>query len=138
MHPRGWRSARPRLGLLLLALLTASPLYAQSLDVRASLTVTDGYARPGSYVPVTFKVTNRTGETVTELRLNSDSPVDVVVPWKLASGESGEKVVPTFYVGGELRLAQHSTLAWPVADSPADVFPGVCSDGGCHGRAGDH
>jgi len=93
------------LGLLVLALLTASPLYAQSVEVTASLAVTDGYARPGSYVPVTLKATNNGHETVTELRLSSGSPVDIVTPWKLAPGESGEKTVPAFYVGGELRLA---------------------------------
>jgi len=105
MHPRNWRNARPRLIVLILALLTASPLYAQSVDVTASLAVTHGYAHPGSYVPVKLKATNNSRDTVTELRLSSGSPVDVVAPWQLPPGESGEKTVPAFYLGGELRLA---------------------------------
>jgi hypothetical protein len=84
--------------------LLASQAFAQ-VDVTASLDLTDGYARAGAYVPVKLKATNRSGEAITELRLSSGGPVDVVAPWQLAPGESGEKTVPAFYVGGELLLA---------------------------------
>jgi hypothetical protein len=113
-----------------LALTSTAP--AQSVDVRASLTVTDGYARPGSYVPVTLKATNHTGETVTELRLNSDSPVDVVVPWKLAPDESGEKVVPVFYVSGQLPLTlkfRNAALQVIAQNTPAAISPRVLPQG---------
>jgi hypothetical protein len=84
-------------------LFVASHASAQ-VDVTASLDLTDGYARAGAYVPVRLKATNRTSETVAELHLSSGGPVDVVTPWQLAPGESGEKTVPAFYVSGELPL----------------------------------
>jgi hypothetical protein len=132
MHPRGWRSARPWHGVLLTVLLMCSPLYAQTVDVTASLDLTDGYARAGAYVPVRLKATNRTGETVTSLRLRCDGPVDVASPWRLAPGESGEKVVPAFYVGGELRPAMEFRDAAGKAVSraaPAAISPRVAPPG---------
>jgi hypothetical protein len=116
------------------------------VDVTASLTVTDGYARAGAYVPVTLKATNNSREPVTELRLSSGSPVDVVTSWQLAPGESGEKTVQAFYVSGELpltlefrnaasRVIAQNTLAalsprvLPQGDAPAlNPFPAGTDD----------
>ena len=93
----------------LLAVLIAPALaafaLAQTVEVTAALDLTDGYARPGAYVPVRLKAMNRTHSTVAELRLSSGGPVDVVTPWPLAPGEAGEKVVPVLFVGADLRLS---------------------------------
>ena len=104
MHPRGWRNTRPWHGLLLIVLLMCSPAYAQTVDVTAALEITDGYVRPGAYVPLTLRARNMTDKALASVRLSSGGPVDVVAPWQLAPGESGEKTVPAFYVSGELPL----------------------------------
>jgi len=87
---------------LLAAVLATSSAAAQTVDVAASLDITDGWARPGAYVPVRLKATNRTDETVIEVRIRSAGPVAVVCPWRLGPGESGMQVVPLYYGGGDL------------------------------------
>jgi len=74
------------------------------MDVTASLEVTDGWARVGAYVPVTLRVTNNTDRAVAEVHVLAGGPVDTRSAWRLAAGESGETVVPVFYVGGEVAL----------------------------------
>jgi hypothetical protein len=86
-------------------LLFASPAFADSIQATAALMLTDGLARPGAYVPVTFKVTNSSGAAIEELLISSGGPVDTLVPWPLAAGDSAEKVVPIYFVAGDLRLA---------------------------------
>ncbi len=89
---------------VMLALLLASPAFAQGVDVTASLDITDGWARVGAYVPVTFKVTNRTDTEIAEVFVTTGGPVDVRSDLRLATGETAEKVLPVFYVGGDLPL----------------------------------
>jgi len=104
-------------------LILASGAAAQSVEVTASLDLTDGYARPGAYVPVRLKATNRTNETVAELRLSSGGPVDVVTPWRLAPGEAGEKVVPVFFAGADLALSLEFISAGGRLAARIDVAP---------------
>ena len=84
---------------------TLSRRVPDTFSVSAALDITDGYARPGAYVPVRLKATNHTHSTFAELRLSSGGPVDVVTPWRLAPGEAGEKVVPVFFAGADLALS---------------------------------
>jgi len=95
MHRRGWHNTRPWYGLLVV-LLICSPVYAQTVDVTAALEITDGFVRPGAYVPLTLRARNMTDKTLAGVRLSSGGPVDVVMPWRLAPGESGEKAIPVF------------------------------------------
>jgi hypothetical protein len=81
---------------------------------------------------VELKATNNGRETVTELHLGSGSPVDVVAPWQLAPGESGEKVVPAFYVHGQLPLElQFCDVPSQVIaqETPAALSPQVAPQG---------
>jgi hypothetical protein len=89
---------------VMLALLLASPAFGQAVDVTASLDITDGWARVGAYVPVTLKVTNRTDKEIAEVFVATGGPVDVRSDLRLATGETAEKVLPVFYVGGDLPL----------------------------------
>jgi len=82
----------------------ASAAAAADIDVTASLEVTDGWARIGYYVPVTLRATNGTDRAVAEVHVSAGGPVDTRSAWRLAAGESGETVVPVFYVGGEVAL----------------------------------
>jgi hypothetical protein len=108
---------------LLAALLTPAMALAQTVEVSASLDLTDGYARPGAYVPVRLKAANRTHLTFAELRLSSGGPVDVVTPWRLAPGEAGEKVVPVFFAGADLALSLEFISAGGRPAARADVAP---------------
>ena len=87
-----------------LLLFLAPAALAQAIDVTASLDVTGGLARVGAYVPVTVEATNRTDRAVAEVHVSTGGPVDVRAEWFLAAGETGETVVPVFYVGGDLAL----------------------------------
>jgi len=90
---------------MLVLLLIASPALAQGIDVTASLDITDGWARVGAYVPVTFKVTNHTGKEIAEVFVTTGGPVDVRSEWRVAPGETDEKVLPIYYTGADLSLA---------------------------------
>jgi hypothetical protein len=103
-------------------LLAATAAYAQ-VDVTAALDITDGYARPGAYVPVHFRATNHTGETIAGVRLDTTSPIDVEAPWQIAPGASSDKVIPVFYVGGDLRIAVEFTSAQGRTIARAVVTP---------------
>ncbi|MBE3100467.1 MAG: hypothetical protein IMZ44_25385 [Planctomycetes bacterium] len=93
------------------------------MEVTASLDLTDGYARPGAYVPVRLKAANRTHATFAELRLSSGGPVDVVTPWRLAPGEAGEKIVPVFFAGADLALSLEFISAGGRPAARIDVVP---------------
>jgi len=109
--------------VLLAALLTPAMALAQPVEVSAALDLTDGYARPGAYVPVRLKAANRTHSTFAELRLSSGGPVDVVTPWRLAPGEAGEKVVPVFFAGADLALSLEFISAGGRLAARIDVAP---------------
>jgi len=96
--------AAPSLAAICLILLPAAIAFAQ-VEVSATLDATDGWARPGAYVPVTLHITNRTGERLSEVRLSSGGPVDVVAPCAVGPGETARQVIPVYYAGGDLRLA---------------------------------
>jgi len=87
----------------LIAILLASQAFAQ-VDVTASLDLTDGYARAGAYIPVKLKATNRTGETLEQVHVDSGGPIDVTARWRLAPGETATILLPVFYAGGDLGL----------------------------------
>ena len=89
---------------LIVTLVMASPALAQSVDVTASLDITDGLARVGAYVPVTFKATNRTDKEIAEVFVTTGGPVDARVSFHLAPGEAREGGLPVFYVGGQIRM----------------------------------
>ncbi len=91
--------------MMLALLLTVSPASAQGVDVTASLDITDGWARVGAYVPVTFTVTNRTDKEIAEVFVTTGGPVDVRCEWRLAPGETDAKVLPVFYTGADLAPA---------------------------------
>ncbi|GAG10709.1 unnamed protein product, partial [marine sediment metagenome] len=70
-------------GLALLVSLLMAPLaLAQGIDVTASLEITDGWARVGAYVPVTFTVTNRTDKEIAEVFVTTGGPVDERSEWR--------------------------------------------------------
>ncbi len=104
MRHCGFRIADCGLALLV-TLVLASPALAQSVDVTASLDITGGLARVGAYVPVTLKVTNRTDKDIAEVFVTTGGPVDVCCEWRLAPGETDEKVLPVYYAGGDLAPA---------------------------------
>ena len=85
-------------------LLIAPAAFGDAIAVTASLDVTDGLARVGYYVPVTLKATNRSDRAAREVLVSTGGPVDTRAAWFLAAGDSGETVVPVFYVGGDLAL----------------------------------
>jgi len=109
-HP-AWKFQTPTIFLVALTLLLAATAAYAQVDVTAALDVTDGYARPGAYVPVHFSATNHTGETIAGVRLDTTSPIDVEAPWQIAPGGSSDKIIPVFYVGGDLRIAIEFTSA---------------------------
>ena len=78
---------------------------AQSVEVTASLEAPAGADRPGTYAAVRIRATNRTGETLTAVRVETGGPVEVTAPWRLAPNETAEKVLPVFYAGGDLVVA---------------------------------
>jgi len=90
---------------LIVTLVMASPALAQGVDVTASLDITDGLARVGAYVPVTFTVTNRTDKEIAEIFVTTGGPVAVRSEWRVAAGERGEKVLPIFYTSADLAIA---------------------------------
>jgi hypothetical protein len=99
--------SRPAPALVVAAVvwwLTGAPAVAQSIDVAASLDVTNGLARPGAYVPVTLKATNRTAEAVREVRISSGGPIEAAAAWPMAPGETSEIVLPVYCTAGELAL----------------------------------
>jgi hypothetical protein len=98
------RSVTQLLVASLFLCLVASATFAQSIEVTASLSLTDGVAKAEAYVPVQLKVTNHSGAAIEELRISSNSPVETVIPWRLADGESAEKVVPVYFAGSNLQL----------------------------------
>jgi len=110
------------LPLLAMLTLTAAAL-AQSIDVTASLDITNGLARPGAYVPVRLKVTNGTDETLSEVRIRNNSPVAVAAPWRLAPGEKGEQVLPIFYAGGDLTFSVEFAVSGSTRSIRAPVAP---------------
>lgn len=131
MRQGEWRMAGGRLARILLAAAVWVPgaaAWAQDVEVTASLEMTGGIIRPGAYVPVLFKATNRTDRTVAGIRVASGGPVDVQAPWRLAPGESAETVVPVFCVASDLAFVVEFqdpdgrcvTLA---RVTPADVRP---------------
>ena len=83
---------------------TCPPVFAQSIDVTATLDITNGLARPGAYVPVRLKVTNGTDAWLTEVRVRNNGPVEVRLPWLIGPGKTDEGHVPVFYAGGDLEL----------------------------------
>jgi hypothetical protein len=83
---------------------TCPPAFAQSIDVTATLDITNGLARPGAYVPVRLKVTNGTDAWLTEVRVRNNGPVEVRLPWLIGPGKTDEGHVPVFYNGGDLEL----------------------------------
>jgi hypothetical protein len=105
--------------------LLAASASAQSIEATVSLSLTEGLARPQAYVPVQLKVTNASGATVEALQVSCGGAVDTVVSWRLAPGESAEKVVPVYFAGGDLHLtitprtSAGSALAPVVAVPPA-------------------
>jgi len=90
---------------MLALLLLAAPALGQGVLVTASLNITDGWARAGAYVPVTLKATNHTDIEIAEVLVTTGGPVDVRSAWRLAPGETGEKVLPIFYTGTDLAPA---------------------------------
>jgi hypothetical protein len=83
----------------------ASPASAQVAVATVAIDTPDNIARPGAYVPVRVRATNRTDQSISEIRLTSGGPVDVAASWRIAPGETAERVLPMFYAGGDLRLA---------------------------------
>lgn len=83
---------------------TCPPVFAQSIDVTATLDITNGLARPGAYVPVRLKVANGTDAWLTEVRVRNNGPVEVRLPWLIGPGKTDEGHVPVFYTGGDLEL----------------------------------
>jgi hypothetical protein len=86
------------------ALFIAASAQAQ-VDTSLAIDTPDNVARPGAYAPVRIRATNRTARPIWEVRLTSGGPVDVTAPWRIAPGETAEKILPVFYAGGDLRLS---------------------------------
>ena len=76
-----------------------APDGAGTVEVSAALDLTDGCARVGRYLPVRLRITNRTGERITDLRLSTAGPVEVAAPMELGPGDVGEAVLPVLFVG---------------------------------------
>ena len=93
------------------AFAAVSPAFAQSIDVTATLDMTNGLARPGAYAPVRLKVTNGTAEAISEVRISSGSPVEVTAPWDLAPGLTDGRQLPVYYGGGDLALTIEFVVA---------------------------
>ena len=89
---------------LLATLLAAPPAFAQGVDVTATLDLTQGWARAGTYVPVRLRVTNRTDSCFEEVRAASDGPIATVAPFRVAPAATEERIVPVFFTGGDLSL----------------------------------
>jgi len=89
----------------MLLLLASVPALAQSVEVSASLDLTDGYAREGTYLPVRLRVANHTQEQITSIHLVSGGPVDVRSPLELAPAASEDIVLPVLFLGGTPTLA---------------------------------
>jgi hypothetical protein len=102
---------------------TCPPVFAQGIDVTATLDITNGLARPGAYVPVTLKITNGTNEQVREVRINSGSPVEVAAPCDVSAGGQGGMVLPIFYSGGDLALRIEFVVAGGSRTIRAQVTP---------------
>jgi hypothetical protein len=107
-------------------LFLAAAASAQSLDVSATLDLTDGAARAEAYVPVTFKITNHLGGAIDRIMVTSGGPVMVDVAWPIAANATAEKVVPVYYAGGDLRLTVMPFGSFPTREMPsATVTPTV-------------
>ena len=89
---------------LLATVLAASLAFAQGADVTATLDLTQGWARPGAYVPVHLRVTNRTDSCFEEVRAASGGPIATVAPFRVAPAATEERIVPVFFTGGDLSL----------------------------------
>jgi len=105
LHPRAFLVA------FIMLLAASSPALAQSIDVTATLDITNGLARPGAYVPVRLKVTNGTAEAISEVRISSGSPVEVTAPWDLVPGLTDGRQLPVLYQGGDLALTIEFVVA---------------------------
>jgi len=98
------------------------------VEVSASLEAPAGAVRPGTYAAVRIRATNRTGETLTAVRVETGGPVAVTAPWRLAPNETAEKVLPVFYAGGDLVVAVTFTTmrgkdVTPEKSSPVSIRP---------------
>ena len=114
------------MAVALLALLGAASPAAAQVEVTATLDLTDGWARPGTYVPVRLRATNRTGVALGGVHVRAGGPVDVAEAFPLAPDATGEIVVPVFYVGGDLGLQlefvdEGDTVAARTRVAPASV-----------------
>ncbi len=74
-------SVTPSLAILLAVGLLSTTASAQSIDVTASLSLTDGAARAEAYVPVRIKITNNLSYNIHHFIITSGGPVVVSVPW---------------------------------------------------------
>ena len=123
--------------------LSAACAHAQSIEVIAAAATPDAIARPGAYLPLGLRATNRSGEAVDRVRVTSGGPMDVTVPWKIAPGEESACLLPVFWTGSPLALgleflsARGRTIA-RAATGPVEVRPladgaallGVATDSG--------
>jgi len=73
---------------------------AGTVEVSASLDLTDGFARVGGYVPLRLRIVNHTGDRITDLCLGAGGPVAVTAPLDLAPGDERETVLPFWFAGG--------------------------------------
>jgi len=121
-----WRMAGGRLTGILLAAAVWGPgagAWAQDVEVTAALKITEGIVRPGAYAPVTFEATNRTGRAIAQVRVKTGGPFDVEAAWRLAPGESGERVLPIFCAGDNLALVVEFLDAGGVCVARTRVAP---------------
>jgi len=89
---------------VMVAILIASPALAQGVDVTASLDITDGWARVGAYVPVTFEVTNQTDKHVVGVYITTGGPVDMHSQQLFAAAAKCPLILPVYYTGADLTL----------------------------------
>ncbi len=114
------------LAVALVAAIHATSSAQAQVDTTVAIDTPDNVARPGAYAPVRIRATNRTARSIWEVRLTSGGPVDVVVSWRIAPGETAEKILPVFYAGGDLRLSvEFADAAGNVIANAAPVPPPV-------------